>query len=120
MSALVCRDVNLPHLQDLLLATRKAAGRGSNQRLSWKKIKDPTQRFAVAELLGRASFVRFVSIVVCKRQLQPPMKNSFVAYLYTLRFLLERLSWLGRKHETVTSYTLSHVKHFRAENLRYY
>jgi len=48
------------------------------------------------------------------------MKESFVAYLYTLRFLLERLSWLGEKYDTVTSYTLSHVKHFRVENLKYY
>jgi uncharacterized protein DUF3800 len=120
MSATVCRESNAEHLEALLLRLRADLNRRPTDRLNWKKIKEREQRLLAAQLIGGTTFLRTVSVVVCKRHLHPPITNTHVAYLFTLRFLLERLSWLGRKHGTITNYTLSHVKHFRKENLRSY
>jgi hypothetical protein len=113
MSAVVCRDTNLGHLNDLLVRIRQEIGRGPEDRLSWKKIKRSEQRLRAVQLIGQAAFVKTVSVVVCKRHLIPPLTNTRAAYLFTFRFLLERLSWMGRWNGTTTGWTLSHVKHFR-------
>jgi hypothetical protein len=42
------------------------------------------------------------------------------SYLYTLRFLLERLSWLGRPHGGAVEYTLAHIVRFQIRKLRQY
>ena len=43
-----------------------------------------------------------------------------VAYLYTLRFLLERLSWIGRRYGGAVDYTLAHIVRFPIAKLRQY
>jgi hypothetical protein len=119
MSAVVCRESNFGHLDALLLELRDELGRGPTERLNWN-IKRPEQRLATSQIIGGAMFIRTVSVIVCKRHLRPPMPKMHIAYLFTLRFSLERLSWLGRRYGTETKYTLSHVKHFRNENLKTY
>jgi hypothetical protein len=120
MSAVVCRDSNLGHLDDALAEIRQALGRAPGHRVSWKRTKKHEQRLRAVQILGGKQFVKTVSVVVCKRHLIPPITDTSVAYLFTLRLLLERLSWLGARHLTQTGYTLSHVKHFRKEKLRDY
>jgi hypothetical protein len=120
MSALVCRDPNVERLKDLLVRLRKALGRGPSDRLNWKNIKHPEQRLLVAEMIGQTSFVKTTSVIVCKQHLFPRMVHTHAAYLFTLRFLLERLSWLAREHNGVASYTISHVRHFRRQSLQTY
>jgi hypothetical protein len=120
MSAVVCRDSNAHHLAAFLEDLRAGLGRRPGERLTWKNIKTHEQRMNAAGLIGGTTFIRTVSVVVCKRHLTPPIASTDVAYLFTLRFLLERLSWLGRRHTGVVHYTLSHVKHFRKTNLKTY
>lgn len=120
MSAIVCRDRNLGHLNDLLLRLRAELGRAPDHRLNWKNIKGSDRRRTAARLIGQAGFVKVTSVIVCKRHLYPPLESSDAAYLFTLRFLLERLSWLGRRHSDVVDYRLSHWKHFRAIKLGNY
>lgn len=120
MSAVVCRDTNLGRLDDLLTRLRRELRRADDDRLSWKMLKRADDRMSAARMIGQAKFLKTVSIIVCKRHLNPPMRDTHAAYLYTLRFLLERLSWLGRENTTSTYYTLSHVRHFRVASLRTY
>lgn len=48
------------------------------------------------------------------------MPDEDYAYLFTLRFLLERLSWFARDREGILQYTLAHVVRFKLSQLREY
>jgi len=120
MAAVVCRDTNLDALGRLLSRMKAELGRRDSDRLNWKKIRHYGQRLTVAQMLGQSSFIQIASVVVCKRHLHPPMKDTDSAYLFTLRFLLERLTWLGKREDEGVKYTLSHVKHFETRKLREY
>jgi hypothetical protein len=120
LSAVVCRDKNLGHLDILLADIRDEIGRLPGHRLSWKSIKKPHQRRGAVNLIGKAAFIQTISVVVCKRHLVPPLTDTKSSYLFTLRFLLERLSWLSRRDMTTASWTVSHVKHLRRIDLGSY
>jgi len=120
MAAVVCRDQNLDRLDELLRRIKREIGRRDDQKLTWKKVKRPEHRAKIAEMLGSPRFIQIAAVIVCKRHLQPPIRDKDAAYLYTFRFLLERLSWLGARHEEQTKYTLSHIKGFKARRLPEY
>jgi hypothetical protein len=90
--------------------------------LHWLNIKSHPQRLHVARTLGQADFLTISSVVVCKRHFAPgdAIHHNDVAYLYTLRFLLERLSWLGRDRGGAVDYTLAHIIRFQIAKLRHY
>jgi hypothetical protein len=119
MSAVVCRDVNVLRTRELLDEIRAELGRQPRQRLHWTNFK-PDQRVKAAQILGGASYLKIASVVACKRLLPPTIPNDDAAYLYTFRFLLERLSWLAKQEKTELSYTLSHVRGFHISELRQY
>jgi hypothetical protein len=120
LAAIVCRDSNLVRLDRMLSRLKVELGRRPDDRLQWKNIKRPEQRTHVAQTLGQTKFIKIVAIVVCKRYLAPPITDLDAAYLFTLRFLLERLSWLGELHRDRTGYTLAHIKRFKALKLKDY
>lgn len=60
------------------------------------------------------------AVVVCKEHLTGPALDDDTAYLYTLRLLLERLSWLARDRDAVLSYTVAHIVRFQMAKLRAY
>lgn len=117
LTAVACRDSNLDALDRLLVRLREELGRREGDRLTWKNIKRHTQRETVSEMLGRASFLQIISVVVCKRHLEPQITDQDAAYLKTFQYLLQRLSWLARRHETQAHYTLAHIKNFKVEKL---
>jgi hypothetical protein len=49
-----------------------------------------------------------------------PLPHEDLAYLFTFRLLLERLSWIAEGHLTTLAYTLAHVRRFRLAKLRQY
>jgi hypothetical protein len=59
-------------------------------------------------------------VVVCKQHLTGTPLNDHQAYLYTFRYLLERLSWLARDQHCDLEYTLAHVVRFKLAKLRQY
>jgi hypothetical protein len=117
LAAIVCRDTNLPTLDRLLLRIRAELGRRETDRLTWKKLKKAGDRERASEMIGRARFAQVIAVVVCKRHLEPRITDQDEAYLKTFEYLLQRLSWLGKRHRTQTHYTLSHVKNFKVEKL---
>ncbi len=46
--------------------------------------------------------------------------NESQLYLYSFRFVLERLSWMGRDQASPVSYTLAHIIRFKLAELRHY
>lgn len=123
MSALVVPDEKLSSASDFLMALKRDLRRQPGDVLHWKNYPAHADRLhASKSLASRADLFRVSSVVVCKEFLNPSPATfgHDAAYLYTFRFLLERLSWLVRAHDGELNYVLGHVVRFRTEQLREY
>jgi hypothetical protein len=101
---------------------RKELRRSPNDEISWKKLRGHPDRLRASQMLGQAN-PRMSSVIVCKRDFHPlqgVMPDEDFAYLYTFRFLLERLSWLARDYGLILAYTLAQIGRFRLGQLRGY
>lgn len=119
MGAVFFRKPDAPLAKALLANLRARTGRHPGHALSWKNISGHPQRLFIAQELGRASFIQVSTVVVCKRLLKrtSPMHDDD-AYLLTLRFLLERLTWLARDRGGKVACTVAHIIRFPAWKLR--
>ncbi len=122
MAAVVFRHPDRPQAIQLLAKLRQDLGRHPGDELHWVNVKSHGQRVHVAQTLGQAVFLHVSSVIVCKRHFAvgDEIHHEDVAYLYTLRFLLERLSWLGRAYGGAVDYTLAHVVRFQIAKLKRY
>ncbi|MEU8190035.1 DUF3800 domain-containing protein [Micromonospora carbonacea] len=119
MSAVAIREPDLTTASQFLAALRSDLGRNPGDTLHWRNLKHP-ERVHVANRLGQQGWATLSSVVVCKRHLSGTPLNDDQAYLYTFRYLLERLSWLARDSHHELSYTLAHVIRFKLPTLRQY
>lgn len=119
MSAVIVRDTSLADVAAATAQLRLDLGRRPGDTLHWQNLKQHSKRLHAARTLA-AMPVRVSSVVVCKRHLTSAIPDEDFAYLFTFRFLLERLSWLARASSTTTTYTLAHVVRFPIANLREY
>ncbi|WP_433648982.1 DUF3800 domain-containing protein [Micromonospora zamorensis] len=119
MSAVAIKDPDLPDASQFLTDLRSELGRNAGDTLHWKNFKHP-ERVHVANRLGQQPWATVSSVVVCKRRLSGTPLNDDQAYLYTFRYLLERLSWLARDSQHDLTYTLAHVIRFKLPTLRQY
>ena len=119
LSAVIVDDALGQAAKDLLATKRADLGRRPGDTLSWKNIRTHSQRLHAAKLLG-SSALTISTVVVCKRHLPGPLPTEDHAYLYTVRFLLERLSWYARDHGTTIRYTLAMIVRFKLAQLRAY
>lgn len=99
---------------------RNSLNRPHDCYLSWKNIRSHPERLHIARELGRQTWMRSITVVACKNHLEPREMTVDHMYMYQFRLLLERLSWLGRDHGEVVSYTLAHIRGFKMETLREY
>ncbi len=120
MSAAVIPDERLGDCSTLLRGLRTDLRRSPTDVLHWRNVKTHTQRLHIAKTLGSVSWLTISSVVVCKQHLTGSALDDDTAYLYTLRYLLERLSWLACAERRVLTYTLSHVVRFKTSKLRAY
>lgn len=125
MSAVVIPTDLLDEASNLLADLRTLLRRKPSDTLHWTNYNKPDDRLRACQMLGsKIGLVRVCSVVVCKDHLGPPPPGwqHDVAYLYTLRFLLERLSWLARDgaRDGRLQYTLAHVRKFPMWKLRQY
>jgi hypothetical protein len=119
MSAVVIPEPHILTSGTFLAELRKETGRRSNDTLHWRNFPHP-ERVHASKRLGSQDWLTISSVVVCKRSLTGPILNDDHAYLYTLRYLLERLSWLARDSGSDLTYTLAHIVRFKMEKLREY
>ncbi len=119
MSVVVIEGGDMAAVRQTLGEARRDLGRRPGDTLSWKNIKSHSQRLRAAQLVGAAPLT-IASVVVCKRFLTTSLPTEEHAYLYTLRYLLERLSWLGRDRSAEVEHTLAHITRFRLSTLREY
>lgn len=121
MSAAVIRDEDLPAVSELLGRLRVDLMRHPTDNLHWRNLKSHSQRLHAAQAIGSWDVLTVSSVVVCKRHLKGSLiQDESAAYLYTLRYLLERLSWFARDRGATVDYTLAHIIRFKLSKLRQY
>ena len=120
MAAAIVPRENLGDAAAALAQLRKDIGRNPGDTLRWNQIKTHTKRLRVVQTMRELPWLTVSSVVVCKRHLPDSGFDDDIGYLYTLRFLLERLSWFARDAGRVLDCTLAHVVRFKLERLRTY
>jgi hypothetical protein len=120
MSAVVVPDEHLADAAAVLGQLRTDLGRRPGDILHWRNVKGHSQRLRIVQTLRDQQWLTISSVVVCKQHLTGTALDDDTAYLYTLRYLLERLSWLARDQRRVLGYTLSHIVRFKTAKLRAY
>lgn len=104
-----------------LASLRSKLGRQPGQEVHFVKLSHHDRLLAAHTLGTLVPNVTVITVTVCKRELAPMAGfTEDMAYLWTFRLLLERLSWLARDSDLDLDYTLAHVTHFRKVKLRKY
>jgi hypothetical protein len=119
MAAVVIPDDRLDEVRAALADLRSGLGRRPQDCLHWQNLRAHSLRVHAAQSLGRMP-VTLSAVVVCKRHLTTGVPDEHHAYLFTLRMLLERLSWLAEDEDSVLDYTLAHIVRFKMAQLRQY
>ncbi|MDI5971528.1 DUF3800 domain-containing protein [Streptomyces sp. SL13] len=108
MTAVVVADEDIPASQKFLAQLRSDLGRGPGDQLHFVALKQHEQRVHAAKTLGCQEWAIISNVVARKRHLNNQLPQGQF-YLYTFRYLLERLSWFARDAGGVLSYTLAHI-----------
>lgn len=97
-------------------------GRQRGQPLKWSNLRSHHERLHAVKRVAGTKSLHITAVVVCKRAfaLAARLVDEDRAYLYTYRFLLERLSWAARARRAQPRYTLAHIRRFKAEKLHDY
>jgi hypothetical protein len=120
LSAVIIEGDDLAAVAGLQASLRLDLGRRPGDALHWQNLKGHSLRLHAAKTVG-AMPLSACSVVVCKRHLTGSgLPDEHHAYLYTLRFLLERLSWFARDRDGTLSYTLAAIVRFKLAQLRDY
>lgn len=119
MAAVVIPEERLDEARRALADLRSDLGRRPQDGLHWQNLRAHSQRVHAAQSLGRMP-VTISSVVVCKRHLTTGVPDEHHAYLFTLRMLLERLSWFAEDESAALGYTLAHIVRFKLAQLREY
>lgn len=119
LSAVIIADSDVGAAVDTLAKLRSDLGRRPGDPLSWKNLHGHAHRLHAARTLGAANFLTISTVVACKRYL-PPLPQQDLAYMFTFRFLLERISWFARDRHGVADRTLAHIRGFKLATLRHY
>ncbi|MFJ8853624.1 DUF3800 domain-containing protein [Streptomyces sp. NPDC102437] len=119
LSAVIIADEDLPSAREFLANLRHDFGRRPGDTLHWQKLKHE-ERVHAARLLGEQEWVTISTVVVAKRLLPDETRilDEDEAYLLTVRYLLERLSWLARDTDANLCYTLAHIVRMEVAKLR--
>lgn len=120
MSAAIIPDEHLADAAAALARLRPEINRNPGDVLHWNKIKQHSQRLHVAQTIGGLNWLTVSTVVACKEHLPDVGFDDDMGYLYTLRYLLERLSWCARDRQRTLDCTLSHVVRLKLAKLRSY
>ena len=119
LSAVVFDEQDRDDFKREMKALKGGTGRLEDHEISFKRLSD-VQRQYVSERLGQFGAATTIAIVIRKTDLTDELRNEQRLYLYTLRLLLERLSWLGKSRQAIVKYTISHITRLKMEQLRSY
>lgn len=121
MAAVAYHQDDERRVHDLLDDMRRDTGRKPSQVLKWLNLTHE-QRLHIAQRLAAANFLLGSAVVVYKPGIpeEARIADEDRAYLYTYRFLLERLSWLAGATGCDLRCTIAHVIRFKGYKLADY
>lgn len=119
LSAVLIEDKDLTAAGAFLAELRSDLRRSHGDELSWKFLKSHADRLHAARSVGGFVPITMSTVVSCKRSFDSPLAADLL-YMYTFRYLLERVSWFARDRNAVANLTLAHVKGFKLPTLRSY
>ena len=114
MSACIIPDMQKADLLGRLAQLRVDLGQPVGQTIAFKRLSHQS-RLHLAQSLGRIPYLTITNVIVCKRELPRAMADVDAAYLYTLRYLLERVSWYVDERGGQAYVTFAHIDRFRIE-----
>jgi hypothetical protein len=119
MSAAILPDPRKHDLLATLAQLRVDFRQPAGHTISFKNLSHQS-RLHISQMLARLTYLTVTNVVVCKREVPAPMQNVDDAYLYTLRFLLERVSWFVDDRYGQAYVTFAHIDRFKIAKLDAY
>lgn len=93
-----------------------------NDELHWKRLKHPKRKVIIKEIKNKP--FSLISIVVDKQSLSGPDRRSLAnfprMYFFTIKLLLERLTWYARHKKGLIKITFSNKAHVSYTQLQHY
>ena len=93
-------------------AATLASGRPLGTPIHWHDVNGGGARKFFTKTVAEIPGIQVISVVLCKHHLRnvTALKNPGYLYNWTLRFLIERISWFGQQHGAEVAMTFSQVK----------
>lgn len=87
-------------------------GRPAGTPIHWVNVRSHSQRRHLVSTIADQSVVRTITVVLCKHHLQNvgAIKDGTYLYNWTLRLLLERVSWFSKDRNAETTLTFAQIK----------
>ena len=116
MTAAVMSDAERPAVQGRLGAIRHLLSKPPGTVLHFSEnIRTHEQRVRVCQELASLTGLSLLSVVLCTQHVAPTAqlaRDPQTVYLYTLRYTLERISWIARDRNEKVIITFAHVRRF--------
>jgi hypothetical protein len=111
-SAILVPDGSQPGILRAWDAATVASGRPAGSTVHWHDVKSVGARKYFTQTVAQVPDLQVISVVLCKHHLPnvTTLKNPGYLYNWTLRFLVERISWFGMQHDSEVTITFSQVK----------
>lgn len=90
-----------------------------NTVLQWKMIRHHEKRLRVSEVLANQP-VTIIQVCMFKDFLDDMNRQAEALYLYTLRFLVERLTWLGARQDRMVRARFAQIKTIGSDRIMEY
>jgi hypothetical protein len=120
LSAAILPDAEEATARAALASLRSDFGLPPNHVLHFQKLAH-TRRVRACQVVGALSDMRITNVVVCKRYFGSAFLTSPITqYLFTLRLLLERISWYVDSRGGQAYVTFAHIKGFKVADLHNY
>ncbi|MFJ8893556.1 DUF3800 domain-containing protein [Leifsonia sp. NPDC102414] len=105
---------------DFLAELREGTHRQEGKHLHWNQVNQHGARKYLTQSLGDQDWIKLSAVVVCREHITDSLPNAQVRYQFTLRLLLERLSWFAASKGKKLHYTVSHYKGMQKDYFREY
>jgi hypothetical protein len=119
MSAVMLPNSQEPRARAMLAGLRSDFKMPAGTVLSFKDLPH-AKRVHISKTVAAQPYIGITNVVVCKRLFARPETDVDLAYLYTLRFALERISWYIDTKGGKAYVTFAHIKGFKIAKLLSY
>lgn len=120
LGAVILDGDNENRAHDFLAELREGISRQPGHVIHWNQITNHGARRYLTQTLGEQDWLRLSTVVVCRNHVPDSLPTPQVRYQFTLRMLLERLSWFADSKRETLHYTISHWRGFQNDDLRAY